>query len=38
LLELAKILSSEVKVDAAVELKAELLPTLIAGRARALKV
>ena len=38
LLELAKILSSEVKVDAAVELKGELLPTLIAGRARALKV
>jgi hypothetical protein len=38
LLELAKILSSEVIVDAAVELKGELLPTLIAGGARALKV
>jgi hypothetical protein len=38
LLELAKILSSEVKVVEAAELKQELIPTLIAGGATPLKV
>jgi hypothetical protein len=37
-LELAKILSSEVNVVEAVAPEGELIPTLIAGRARVLKV